>query len=54
MTEKYKRNTVQEFHELEDWWGNYLEELHMKQEAMKKETELKNVQKEVNGRHRQN
>lgn len=51
MTEKYKRNTEQEYHELEDWWGNYLQELKKKQEAMKKEAERKNVQKEADGRH---
>jgi len=49
MTEKYKRNTEQEFHDLEDWWGNYLKELHKKQEQMKKEARLKNVSQEADG-----
>ena len=47
MTEKYKRNIEQEFHELEDWWGKYLIDLRKKQEAMKEEAERRNVQKEA-------
>lgn len=47
MTEKYKRTTLNEYRELEDWWGRYLEELHEKQRKMKEEAEKKNVQKEA-------
>ena len=41
MTEKYKKDTLKDFYELEDWWGNYLKELHRKQEQYKKAHEEK-------------
>ena len=45
MTEKYKKDTLQEYQELKDWWGDYLKELHKKSEEWKKKNEEKDGNK---------